>query len=53
MDKLLRQETPEFLATLSNITGGTIVGVDSTFIASRCLDMMDAPHRGFLIIHYC
>ena len=45
MDKVLRQDNPEFLTVHNNMTNGTMTVADSDFIASRCLDNMDPVER--------
>ena len=45
MDKVLRQNDPEFLTVLDNMTNGTLSVAESDFIESRCLNSMDEVER--------
>ena len=48
MDKVLRQDNPEFFTVLNNMKNGTRTVADSDFIASRCLGIMDPAARSTL-----
>jgi len=42
----LRQDNPEVLSIMSNMTNGAMTDTDAMFIANCCWDIMDMVERG-------